>query len=322
MSTRIPTTLGLGLLAALSLPALSHAASITMDAGDTLGNSSFNSGLNWVGDAAPSAGNTYSTGNFTLRTPASGDSFTFGGDSLTINNSNGSSGGLLYKGTGTTGIITVNNLILAGGYIRHANGVGDIFQLAGNLSVTADSTIRAQQGVIDISAIISGSSKITVGAADGPGRILRFSGANTFTGNLAVENTGRFELTATGGLTFDIGANGVNNSVTGLNAAGSFADFNGTFNFDLTDAGTTVGDTWTIVDVANLTETFGGGFTVNGFTDAGGDLWTRSANGVTYQFSESSGTLSVTPVPEPNSAALALIGGAGLWLARRRQARA
>ena len=55
-------------------------------------------------------------------------------------------GGLLYKGTGTTGIVTFKNLILNGGYVRHASGAGDLFQLAGKVTLGCDLDDRRLPG--------------------------------------------------------------------------------------------------------------------------------------------------------------------------------
>ena len=158
-------------LAGLSL---SHAASVTMTNSDTVGNSSFNSGLNWDSGAAPSAGNDYITGDFILRTPADGSSHTFGGNSLTVSNVTGYPRGLLYKGTGATGVITINDLRIDGAYVSHANGVGDVFQLAGSINVVSDSTIYAKQGEIYISAPISGSGSLTIPQSDAYGEDRRY----------------------------------------------------------------------------------------------------------------------------------------------------
>ena len=114
------------------------------------------------------------------------------------------------------------------------------------------------------------------------------SGTNTYTGDTLI-NQGT--LVMSGRIDFVIGANGVNNKVSGTGAFNAL----GSFTFNLTGASQTVGDSWTIVDSATLTETFGPGFTVVGFTDAGGGRWTKNIDGTNYyQFSEANGVLRVT----------------------------
>ena len=60
----------LGCLALLVGAAVSQAAVINLIGNDsTVGTSSFNTGLNWAGGLAPSAGNNYNTAGFFMRTP-------------------------------------------------------------------------------------------------------------------------------------------------------------------------------------------------------------------------------------------------------------
>jgi autotransporter-associated beta strand protein len=273
------------LVGSLALPA--YSANITMNASDANGLvTSFNGAGQWSNAAAPSAGNNYFTGDFILRTPADGNSYTFGGDSLTVNNTNGYPQGLLYKGTGNTGVITVNNLILNGGYVSHANGAGDLFQLDGNINVLSNSFMRPKQGAVNVLADISGSANITVDVTDGAGRILRWmSPSNTFTGNLI--NNGRFELVDDARMNFVIGASGISNAISGT---GPETIIGGDFVFNLTGASTTPGSSWNIVSSTN--RTFGATFNVPGFTQSG-DFW---SNG-TYLFDPLTGTLSVSAPP-------------------------
>ena len=286
-----------------------QAATVTMSASDGFGTSSFNSAGQWDNAAAPSAGNDYFTSQYRLRTPTDGNSYTFAGDSLTIDPTGAAPGDLLgmsYKGTGNTGTITVGNLILNGGAINHLNGVGDVFNLDGSISVVADSYIYAKQGLINVMADISGSSSITNPGSDGPERTLTFlSSTSTFTGDII--NDGRFALADDAVLNFVIGASGVNNSVSGT---GAEAVFDGDFVLDLSGAGTSYGDSWAIVSAANAS--YGETFNVVGFTPSG-DVW---ANG-DYRFNEGTGVLSV--VPEPGSLALVLIGVALAAGCRRRR---
>jgi autotransporter-associated beta strand protein len=144
---------------------------------------------------------------------------------------------------------------------------------------------------------------------------LTLSASNTYTGDTLVNN-GTLALSSTGGLKFKIGADNVNNKISGTGAGTLSLD--GLFTFDLTTASTTIGHDWNIVDVANLFESYGSNFGISGFTpDGGGILWNGTSGGANYQFSETTGVLTV--VPEPNVAAL--FGGLGtLALLRRRRA--
>jgi len=277
-----------GVLAAALFPATAHAADVTLTSSDAVGTTSFNGAGHWDDGAAPSAGNDYSTGNFILRTPPDGGSYTFAGDSLTVNNTNGYPNGLLYKGTGTAGVITINNLILDGGYVSHANGSGDLFRLDGSINVLSDSFIYARQGPIDVLAAISGSATITNPGSDGAGRALSFfSSANTFTGN--VVNNGRFELADDAVMNFVIGPSGVNNSLSGT---GAETIIDGDFTLDLTNATSNPGDHWNIVTANN--RSFGSTFNVSGFVKFANQTWTNG----TYQFDETTGDLSVAPAPD------------------------
>lgn len=143
---------------------------------------------------------------------------------------------------------------------------------------------------------------------------LALSGANTYSGNTIV-NAGALTLADTGSLTFYIGANGVNNAVTGTGSV----TFAGSFNFDLTNAVATGGNSWLIVDTGTLSESFTGTFAITGFTQ-NADVWT---NGSGFSFSEATGILTYSAVPEPS--AYALLGGAAVLLLatfrRRRNAR-
>jgi autotransporter-associated beta strand protein len=116
--------------------------------------------------------------------------------------------------------------------------------------------------------------------------------ANTYTGDTTVE-AGTLTLGTNGALAFVIGANGINNQVTGT----ATLTLNGKLVIDLSTAGTSVGNTWTIIDRASLTTvTYGGTFKVESttaaFTKSGSD-WTITENGATYQFSQTSGLLTV-----------------------------
>jgi len=276
-------------LAAVALGAwpVASRAAVTLTTGDSLGNTSFNAAGNWTEPMAPHAGTNYLVSVVQLRTPADGGSHTFLGDSLAIT----TGGQLSYKGTGTAGTITISNLILNGGAVWHLNGAGDLFQLAGNLSVVSDSVVYARQGPILLGARLVGQGTITNPGSDGTGRTLTIANSsNTFTGSLV--NHGRLVLADGANLNFVVGANGVNNSVSGT---GPETTFDGRFAFDLSGASTNVGDSWTIVTASP--RSFGGTFAVDGFDLVGGGTgagkWQAAAKGAIYSFDTASGVLQV-----------------------------
>jgi len=121
------------------------------------------------------------------------------------------------------------------------------------------------------------------------------TGGNTYTGDTLVSAgtlilSGDPDFPGTGALTFKIGANGVTNQVKGTGSA----TFDGAFFIDLTTANTTIGNTWTLVNVATLHETFGPNFNVDGFAGSA-HVWTKVANGRKWTFTEATGTLTVGP---------------------------
>ena len=179
---------------------------IALTNSDVLGASSFNSAGNWSSGVAPVSGlpgavNAYYTTNFTLRTPAGGNNYIFGGDLLSIDPSstNAITGVATNIGTGTLsikgyGLITVSNLILNGGTILN-NGTGgnpNTAQLAGNITVTSNATVVASTldggntntATLNILAPMSGPGGINVLDY---GTVL-LSASNSFSGQVTVGN--------------------------------------------------------------------------------------------------------------------------------------
>ena len=91
--------------------------------------------------------------------------------------------------------------------------------------------------------------------------------------------------------------------------------FSGDFVFDLTGAGTDIGDSWALVTTVPASTYYTSTFTVSGFSDQLDGTWYLNNGTAEYLFDTSSGALSV--VPEPSAA---LLGGLGLLclLFRRR----
>jgi autotransporter-associated beta strand protein len=225
------------------------------------------------------------------------------------------------------GVITVGRVMRfnanAGAATRVFNFNGGTLRAAGNSTAFFDAGVATLADVKAGGAIIdSNTFDITMGQVlsgvggltKNGGGILTLTAISTYAGDTTV-NAGTLALADNAGLSFIIGASGVNNTVTGSGAAA----LDGDFTFDLTGASTTLGASWSIVNVGTLAETFGSTFSVNAFTDAGSNLWTKPISGsLFYQFSESTGVLKV--VPEPATGVL-LSGLSVLVLRRRRGSR-
>jgi hypothetical protein len=159
------------------------------------------------------------------------------------------------------------------------------------------------------------TGNIALTHSDGNGSSTTLNGLNTYSGNTTIGvGDATFNLGPTGGLTFYIGDNGVNNWING--ASGATVNLDGQFAFDLTNAGIEDDNFWNIVEVGDLVETFGSTFAVTGFTEAS-NVWTKLDGSNTWTFSESTGVLSLAVVPEPGTALLGSLGIIAL-LRRRR----
>lgn len=197
-------TVGLLLLAAVSV---SSGANVNLKTSDAANTSSFLGATNWNNGAAPSAGNAYFTGAFTIRTTNtvnSGGTFPFNGASLSID----SGGRLLGKignnaaGNSTTGTIN-GNFILNGGNLDQAGANSDtsVLTVTGSVTVNAASGLGALGGTangsatfetLNIIAPISGSAALQI---SGPALnnsqdtgVVAFGGANPYGGTITVSN--------------------------------------------------------------------------------------------------------------------------------------
>lgn len=305
------------LIATVMIAPIGMAIDVSLDAGDGFGTSSFNTNLNWDNNQAPSASNDYFTSSFLLRTPDSSADFTFAGNSLTVQ----TGGSLGFKGSASSAI-TVNDLKLDGGRIINISGSGldRPFDLSGGLEVLGGGgSIEANNFTTNVLSTVTGSGDLNV--LGNNGRSVTFSANNTFTGDITLGQTPgspvgtvSMSLTSSGGFSFDIGASGVNNGISGTGGVTPAAVFDGAFTFDLSGASTVGGSSWTIVDTGTVNETYDSNFIVTGFTENNG-VWTSGV----YQFEEATGLLTV--VPEPGTYAFVLLAGLGgvLVLRRRRK---
>ena len=163
-------------LAHYSLGPNRQAAQNFLTADDPFGQTSFASAGRWSDGLAPSAGKTYETANFRLRTPADTLSRTFAGDSLKL-----SGGALIWKGT-TSSTTTIHQLTLAGSPELLQAGAGT-WTLAGQIAVnTTDAMVRGANGPTTISANLGGDGSLLF-----VGSPATLAGDNSaFTGRIAV----------------------------------------------------------------------------------------------------------------------------------------
>lgn len=226
-----------------------------------------------------------------------------------------------------------NSLEISGDFQagRAANGVNKNITLTGTTLLTGSGVTRTITGQFGNTAnadenTLTFSGAITDG---GNGNGLTFAlgtsltkvvleGVNTYTGDTTVNGNASNSLTLAdgGSLTFVIGADGINNRILGNGTI----QLDGSFIFNLSGAGSSLGDSWNIVSVATLSETFGSTFNVADFTDNLDNTWSKTSGEITYTFFENSGLLQVTAVPEPSSVLLLLSGLAMTMLFRHRRA--
>lgn len=183
-----------GTLALLFGAAVSHATTVSLNASDASGTTSFNAAGHWIGGQAPSAANDYDTAGFFLRTPGDGvTNYVFQGNSLTFNvqnTSGGNNGSMLEKfsgGSGTVRWLTINNMTNHDqAMIRSGGTAGANIHLQGNhYTMLGNSSILADQCIWIIDAPLIGADNVilTNNANNNPDHV-SFTGTNSaFTGS-------------------------------------------------------------------------------------------------------------------------------------------
>lgn len=244
---------------------------------------SFNSGLNWDDEDAPMAGRKYVVALNGLRTPDTAADFTFAGDKLLL----AAGGHLTWKNNGS---VTVSNLVLHGGTVNHAAANNSVINLHGAITVGGTgSTLWGNNGPMVVKAPIGGAGELKVTGNS----TVTLTAANTFVGDLDVTGNLVIGDGTTGSLSFKPVSGGTSNKISGTGTV----SLNGQMNIDISLAGTTVGESWLLVDSGTLVETYGANFTIPGFSagpgNAGSRLWTKTGTPVWYVFNESTGLLTV-----------------------------
>jgi hypothetical protein len=274
-------------------------------ADDAMGTSSFNTAGHWDDGMPPLPGMPYITQGYLLRTPNVNIDgyYNFEGDLLIVGQGDGgganpfltdgsvNNNALINKTPGNP-VINVNDLVLDGGTIRDGMGSTDAWALVGNIYVASVGGLAAQSR-FDIMSTINGSGPLyiaTNGNGDAARTIYIYSPFNTYNGSIFMRgaDAAHCRLTFSEGsrMNFTIWESGLCNNISGTGTA----TFDGVFSFDLWNAGTNVGDSWSLTSVSS--QTFGSTFSVEGFDNMGGGIWTTNFNGTHYQFNTNTGVLS------------------------------
>jgi autotransporter-associated beta strand protein len=226
------------------------------------------------------------------------DAGTTVGGSGSVNLGNGGSiGSYAYNLNG--GILTTPSIT------KTAPGANGSFTFNGGTLSPTVSTATFMQGLTSASIQIDGATIDTTGnditiaqsLLDSGGGLtklgagtLTLAGVNTYAGDTTVQPGGQLSLADNAQLRFVVGFVGENNRLTGTGAV----QLDGDFNIDVSSADGTVGNSWTLVDVGSLAETYGSTFTVAGWTETSSGVWLSPQGG--YRFTETSGVLDVINV--------------------------
>ena len=158
--------------------------------------------------------------------------------------------------------------------------------LNSSLDINITSHLTSQ---VVINAPIGGTGGLNVISATGNYPVegwsgLVLNGANTYTGDTVISSAGWVNMTNS--MKFTVTDSG-SNKITG---AGTI-QLNGSIDID-TSAVTVIAGSWTLVDVATLSEYYGPSFSVTGFTKSGG-VWTKTDGEKTWIFNPATGVLAL-----------------------------
>jgi len=161
----------------------------TLLANDALGTSSWTGSTNWSDGLAPHSGANYFTLTNLLRSPTTGSSITFAGDSLTIGPSVPGNTSLRLKLNASGGTYTIYNCTNAGGIIDAGVSNATNYLSGANWFVAAPSSFGLSgdntRAIVLTNLSLSGSSTLSNGVANltnGLGTIVYACDATHFTG--------------------------------------------------------------------------------------------------------------------------------------------
>jgi len=186
------------------------------------------------------------------------------------------------------------------GLTEHAGSTGSSYvfnssSTASLLTLDIDSGTNAYAGAIGRTA---GNNLGLTKTGDGT---LILSGANTYAGDTTIDAG---VLTVAGSSVLDVNDGGLSSRFLGTGTL----NLDGDLLLDVADV-TGASGIWSLIDVANLTESYGVDFAVAmaggpSFVNSGDGVWNYVDGMKTWSFAQSTGTLSLSTIPEPGTMAL------------------
>jgi autotransporter-associated beta strand protein len=281
-----------------NIAALNSSNTVTMSLAGTL---NINGNNQTIGGLNGSAGTVTNSGAATTLTLGGSGSYSYGGILTATTPAN-----LAVIKSGS-GVQTLSGASTYAGGTTVSGGVLLISNTTGSGTGTG-AVVVSSVGTLGGSGTISGATTIndgTLSPGNSPG-ILSFSSALTLSGN---STNSVFELAS--------GARGTN--YDGVNVAGAMT-YDGTLTLSI--AALLADDTYNLFDFASDSGDFDtltfAGFYSGSFSNLSG-VWTATSAGQQFVFSESTGDLVVTAVPEPSAVVLVGLGLGSLWLLRRKK---
>ena len=215
-------------------------------------------------------------------------------------------GGITKNGAGTLTLSSTSSFTGA------TTVAGGTLVISGNISTSSLTTVNS-------GATLSGSGTVGAAVINGTLAVGNSPGQMNFTNTVDLNGITVMEIDGTSGAGVAGGHDFIN--LTGAGAAGVLT-YGGTLTLDI---GTTFGVgsyTWNLFDFASKTDTLATISLADQYAGSllDGDLngiWDLTSGGNSWQFTESTGVLGLTVIPEPSAA---LLGGLGvLALLRRRR---
>ena len=284
------------------------------------GSSTFNNITNPIRLGENMAGSGVATGTLNISGLAIVNVAASGGTSIRLGHATTVGGTATGNLNLTGGTLTVAGDIIRGATTGTSNAIlalnGGILDMSGKnitslTSITYSNGTLKNLGLVNTGMSLAGTgSRVFDQAASIPGQIqgaitgpgvglikqglgtLTLSAINTYTGDTTV-NSGTLTFADNAQLKFVVGAtSGTNNRITGSGTVTIDGDFN--IDTTLADASALTSGSWTIVDAANLTETFGASFTIlgSGWSETA-NVWTKTVGARKYTFTETTGILTL-----------------------------